>query len=98
MLSWNAVGFLWTPRTFAPIRESCRVYWGSHGCQYERGHDGHCKCECCECVEHDHDALLDDGDGIEYICVGAHPYYGEMTRFYGEDVEARGLSSLTASA
>jgi len=61
----------------------CRVYWGSHGCHLVRGHDGHHLC-CCDCVNHpDSDpesGLLDNG------CVGAFPFYGPQTRFYGEDV------------
>lgn len=61
--------------------EPCRVYWGSHGCDLERGHDGHCECCCCCDGEH-------EGGGS---CVGMHPYYGPETRFYGEDVGARGL-------
>lgn len=24
----------------------CRVYWGSHGCRFERGHHGPHACEC----------------------------------------------------
>ena len=56
----------------------CRVYWGSHGCQLERGHDGPHRC-CCECVDHP-----DPDSG----CNGAFPYYGPETHFYGEDVEA----------
>jgi hypothetical protein len=54
----------------------CRVYWGSHGCDLERGHDGHHFCNCCECTNHP-----DPDSG----CVGAYPYYGPETNFYGDD-------------
>ncbi len=60
---------------------ACRVYWGSHGCVLPRGHEGDCEC-CCEC---------DDQHGTTLCCVGKSPYYGPDTRFYGEDVAARGL-------
>lgn len=53
----------------------CRVYWGSHGCDLEFGHEGPHFC-CCECATHP-----DEDSG----CVGAWPYYGDITRFYGED-------------
>lgn len=53
----------------------CRVYWGSHGCRFERGHDGPHECECAA-AEH-------EAEGIENV--GAPPYYGPDTWFYGED-------------
>jgi len=72
-----------------PVSDLCRVYWGSHGCDLRRGHEGPCECDCCEC-----------GPGhpvspeiTEYLCVAKPPYYGPDTLFYGEDVEARGLPS-----
>ena len=43
-------------------------------------HDGPCICESCR-----------DPDGDDSGYVGAPPYYGPDTRFYGEDAEARGL-------
>lgn len=52
----------------------CRVYWGSHGCKYDRGHEGPHECDCCEC----------DGP-CKPECVAKPPYYGEDTHFYGED-------------
>lgn len=61
------------------VTHPCRVYWGSHGCCLERGHDEPCRCGCCECEAHPDDDA----------CVGAHPYYGPHTRFYGEDAPAR---------
>ena len=60
---------------------SHRVYWGSHGCKFESGHAGSCVCECCECVDHEANHVLEDG----VLCVGAPPYYGPDTVFYGED-------------
>lgn len=65
--------------------EPCRVYWGSHGCDLPRGHDGTCICDCCECPDH---------PNSDPSCVGAAPYYGPYTWFYGEDVAARGLPSM----
>jgi hypothetical protein len=65
----------------------CRVYWGSHGCDLERGHEGDCDCGCCECENHP-----DAGGGV--LCVAKAPYYGPETRFYGEDVAARGLPAV----
>jgi hypothetical protein len=56
----------------------CRVYWGSHGCHLGSGHDGDHFC-CCECENHP-----DPDSG----CVGAAPYYGDKTWFYGEDAGA----------
>lgn len=63
----------------------CRVYWGSHGCQFEREHDGLCECGCCDCTDH---------PGPDSGCVAKHPYYGPETVFYGEDVQARGLPHI----
>jgi hypothetical protein len=69
--------------------ENCRVYWGSHGCCFERGHEGDCACDCCDCPP-DHDHAQPAYENV--YCVARPPYYGEITRFYGEDVEARGLT------
>ena len=72
-----------------PVREAayepCRVYWGSHGCDLERGHverDGapH-DCGCCECEHHPYPDWPDEG----VRCVAKEPYYGPGTNFYGED-------------
>jgi hypothetical protein len=56
-------------------QQNCRVYWGSHGCRLERGHDGPHICDC-----------ADDEPSPGVVNVGAPPYYGPDTRFYGEDV------------
>lgn len=56
----------------------CRVYWGSHGCDRPSGHDGPHLCLSC---------WTEDEDGW----IGAPPYYGPETCFYGEDAEALGL-------
>lgn len=61
---------------------TCEVYWGTHGCRFEKGHEGDCWCDCCDCQDHP-----DDDSG----CVAGPPYYGPDTRFYGPDAEARGL-------
>jgi hypothetical protein len=62
----------------------------------DRGHAGPCECDCCDCPEGRHNGseapTLVDDDGC--LCVGKPPYYGTDTRFYGEDVEARGLKAL----
>jgi hypothetical protein len=65
--------------------DGCRVYWGSHGCDLTRGHEGHCVCRSC----------YDPKDTEGYV--GVWPYYGPETQFYGEDAAARGLP-LTAHA
>jgi hypothetical protein len=65
----------------------CRVYWGSHGCYLERGHEGDHLCTCTfvdddpakPMLPHAHDPGVDNGN------VGRPPYYGPDTRFYGED-------------
>lgn len=56
---------------------SCRVYWGSHGCSRSRGHEGDHWCDCCECDDHPK-----QGD---VHCVAGPPYYGDDTKFTGED-------------
>lgn len=68
------------------MTNNCRVYWGSHGCKLERGHDGDCVCVC---------AAREDwqGDGN----VGASPYYGPDARFYGEDAARRGLPPVQSA-
>jgi len=68
-----------------PSFEWCRVYWGSHGCDLQRGHverDGtpH-DCGCCECEHHPYPNWPDEG----VLCVAKEPYYGPGTNFYGED-------------
>lgn len=57
-------------------RQRCRVYWGSHGCEKLRWHRGPHLCRCA------HDDYPADGSVIN---VGAPPYYGPDTYFYGED-------------
>lgn len=65
--------------------QSCRVYWGSHGCRLPRGHKDHHECVC---ARDDHGNLEPREDEDGYLNVGAHPYYGRITRFYGEDVSS----------
>lgn len=82
-----------TPWPYTPLRPPalCRVHWGSHGCRHPRGHspDLPHECSCCECDQHpDPDP---DNPGNAPCCVAKPPYYGEQTRFYGEDAEALGL-------
>lgn len=65
------------------MNEGCRVFWGSHGCDRPRGHDGPHLCLSCWT------------EGDEDGWVGAPPYYGHgwhldryltpRTHFYGED-------------
>jgi hypothetical protein len=55
------------------VESECRVYWGSHGCDLERGHTGEHVCLLC----------YDPDDAGGYV--GAPPYYGPDTQFYGED-------------
>lgn len=59
------------------MSDACRVYWGTHGCRLERGHDGPHVCVC-----------VDDKDACDTpttMNVGGPPYYGPDTHFYGED-------------
>lgn len=60
-------------RPTQPHERICRVYWGSHGCDRPRGHEGPHLCLTC---------WSSDEDGW----VGAPPYYGPETNFYGEDI------------
>ena len=83
------------PRPVAadPAFKPCRVYWGSHGCDLERGHverDGtpHV-CDCCECGEH-HPYPYWPDEGVR--CVAKEPYYGPGTNFYGEDATPEAVS------
>ncbi len=57
---------------------TCKVYWGSHGCDRPQGHEGDHWCDCCECEDHP-----DPDSG----CVAGPPYYGPDTNFYGEGTE-----------
>ena len=70
----------------------CRVYWGSHGCDLERGHverDGTAHvCDCCECGEH-HPYPDWPDEGV--LCVAREPFYGAGTNFYGEDAAAESV-------
>lgn len=52
------------------------VCWGSHACRFPPGHDGWCV--CCD------PEGIDGADPIDGY-VGAFPYYGGVTQFYGED-------------
>lgn len=58
----------------------CDVYWGSHGCDLEEGHEGQHIClSCCDQADWSHKAEHDYSDGAEGIfsgCVGTWPYYG----------------------
>jgi hypothetical protein len=68
-----------------PRNSLCRVFWGTHGCDLQRGHTGPHLCSC---------AWDEDGDPLPYenededgpwVNVGAPPYYGPNTRFFGDD-------------
>ncbi len=74
------------------MSEGCRVYWGSHGCDLERGHEGDCECLCCDCPPGHHPWI--DWPSEHVLCVAKAPYYGAETRFYGEDVRERGLPHI----
>jgi hypothetical protein len=60
----------------------CRVYWGSHGCRLERGHGGPHLCGCADEAGVD---LVTRRHADGSLNVGAPPYYGPDTNFYGED-------------
>lgn len=70
------------------MAEHCRVYWGSHGCELERGHDGPHLCSCADDpgVDPETGEYVDDPGCLN---VGAPPYYGTKTIFYGEDAQAQ---------
>lgn len=74
-----------------PDGGSCRVYWGTHGCEHPRGHPAGMphECDCCTCASHP-DPDPDNPDS-EPSCVAGPPYYGPSTLFYGEDTELYGL-------
>ena len=59
--------------------ERCHVFWGSHACDRPRGHEGPHLCLAC-------------WEPGEEGWVGAPPYYGPETRFFGEDVKHYELS------
>lgn len=67
----------------------CEVYWGSHGCKFKRGHAGPHVCDCAVDNWHDYPNGYIDEDGVHNV--GAPPYYGPDTRFYGDDAERLGL-------
>lgn len=70
------------------MADGCRVFWGSHGCESHDA-DGAHWCDCCECVNHP-----DEDSG----CVAGPPYYGEITRFYGEDATPESVGRWGAVA
>lgn len=60
------------------------MYWGSHGCSLPRGHEGP---HLCDCAFGDDGSMDPRADAVEEsVNVGAPPYYGPETVFYGEDV------------
>lgn len=64
----------------------CDTYWGSHGCCLYKDHDGDCICDCA--IEDSGTYNLEMGEYYEdpgVFNVGAPPYYGPDTYFYGED-------------
>lgn len=64
----------------------CRVYWGTHGCKLERGHDGPHVCDCADDPDIDPETREYRSEpGV--FNVGAPPYYGPETRFYGGDAD-----------
>lgn len=66
------------------VEHRCDVYWGSHGCGLERGHEGTHWCGCCDCddVAECIKRTVDDEDHG----AGPLPYYGmDKTNFRGED-------------
>jgi hypothetical protein len=67
----------------------CEVYWGSHGCRLGRGHDGPHLCECAVENWREYPDGYSDADGV--LNVGAPPYYGAETNFYGDDAKTLGL-------
>jgi len=63
----------------------CGICWGSHGCKLERGHEGP---HLCCCAVPDWKDYIDQGgyeDEEGVLNVGAPPYYGPETYFYGDE-------------
>lgn len=58
----------------------CPVFWGSHGCDLKRDHDGQHWCtSCCYPKDKDHMALHAAAKATQYGadgCAGTWPYYG----------------------
>ena len=74
------------------MREGCRVYWGSHGCKLQRGHSGPHVCTCYDEAGSAFDPATREYFGEPGVFnVGAPPYYGPKTAFYGEDAEYESL-------
>lgn len=61
---------------------TCRTYWGTHGCELPRGHEGE---HLCSCAFDDDGNLLPHMDDADNGNVGRAPYYGPETNFFGED-------------
>jgi hypothetical protein len=61
---------------------TCQAFWGSHACDLPRGHDGPHLCACADDPDVDPETRLYP-DGV--VNVGAPPYYGPETHFWGED-------------
>ena len=71
----------------------CDIYWGSHGCDSDRDHDGLHWCRsCCEPMSPRHmsaHARAQAGDYGADGCAGSWPYYGEQNM--GPSAEHDGL-------
>jgi hypothetical protein len=66
--------------------DTCRVYWGTHGCYRPRGHRGGHVCDCSPwIVRRVLHRLLPWHRWRGHV--GARPYYGRNTSFYGEDAD-----------
>lgn len=61
---------------------SCPMFWGSHGCDLARGHDGQHWCRsCCRTDDREHMALHAAARPDQYGsdgCAGTWPYYGRQ--------------------
>lgn len=73
------------PRPEVPREKRCDVYWGSHGCGLERGHEGTHWCGCCDCDDVTECIKRTEEDAEDHPG-GSLPYYGmDKTNFYGDD-------------
>lgn len=57
----------------------CGVFWGSHGCSEEPGHDGQHLCNCCDIDDPEHVRLHGEASAEDYGadgCAATWPYYG----------------------
>ena len=61
------------------MSERCNTFWGSHGCDLPKGHDGQHVCDCHDPNDADDVAAHRSASPEDYGadgCAGTWPYYG----------------------